>query len=243
MPWLLPLYVATAVFGVGITLADLLGAFSHLTHDGGGHDGGGHDAGGHGFGTHDLAGHDAAQAAAHDIGTHDTGGHEAVHDVAHDGSHDGSAHHDGESAGSTVAQDARMRGSGLMTAMGVARSVVYFCLGFGPVGLFALTQYKSSATTLLWSIPVGAVVMVGTRLLRRVASREISSDITAEDLLMERGVVTVTIGRGEMGKVRVTVGGSYADWYARSKGDTPLKEGTRIRVVDVTDECVYVEEE
>jgi membrane protein implicated in regulation of membrane protease activity len=55
--------------------------------------------------------------------------------------------------------------------------------------------------------------------------------------------VTVTIGRGEMGKVRVTVGGSYVDWYARCKGDVALKVGTRVRVVDVTDECVFVEED
>jgi membrane protein implicated in regulation of membrane protease activity len=136
-----------------------------------------------------------------------------------------------------------MRGSGLVTAMSVVRSVVYFCLGFGPVGLFAMTQYGSPATTLLWSVPVGAVVMVGTRLLRRLASREISSDVSSQDLLMERGVVTVSIGKGQMGKVRVTIGGSYVDWYARCKGETSLKVGTRIRVVDATDECVYVEEE
>ena len=216
MGWLFAIYVATAVFGVGTTVADLLGVFSHLT---GGHDSaGGHDAGG----GHDLAGHGAAGHAA---GSHDAAGHE----------------HPDVSRVSAVAPTEDLRGGGLVRLMSALRSGVYFCLGFGPVGLFAATQYHSPAATLLWSIPVGAAVMLGTRALRRLASREISSDIGKDDLLMEHGVVTVSIHEGQMGKVRVSVGGRYVDWYARCKTDAELIVGTRVRVVDATEECVFVE--
>jgi membrane protein implicated in regulation of membrane protease activity len=201
MGWLLPLYIGTAIFGVGITIADLLGAFSH-------------------FGAH-----------------HDVGGHDLTHDLTH-----GTTHHVEDSAGSAVAHDLQLRGGAMVRTVGALRSLVYFCLGFGPVGIFAMTQYHSAGATLLWSIPLGAVVMVGTRMLRRALSREISSDIHGSDLLLEKGVVTVTIGRGQMGKVRVTVGGTYVDWYARAKADRELPVGARVRVVDATDECVFVEE-
>ena len=215
MGWLFAIYVATAVFGVGTTVADLLGVFSHLT---GGH---GHD-GGHDAADHDAVGHDAA--------AHGGAGH---HAVGHDPTD--------ATRVSAVAPDAEMRGGGLVRLLSSLRSGVYFCLGFGPVGLFAATQYHNPAVTLLWSIPVGVAVMLGTRALRRLASREISSDIGKDDLLMERGVVTVSIHEGQMGKVRVSVGGRYVDWYARCKTDAELAVGARIRVVDATEECVFVE--
>ncbi len=223
MSWLRALYIGATIFGAGITLADLLGVFSHLLHG----DGGGHDA----------VGHDTA----HDVG-HDAGGHDTAHDVTHD-SHDGAhvAHPSPESTGSPVAHDLRMRGSGLVRAMTVLRSLIYFCLGFGPVGLFALTRYQSPLATLAWSVPLGAIVMLGTRALRSLAAREVSSDIASGELLMEPGVVTVTIGKDAMGKVRLTVEGRYVDYYARTRGGEELAVGTRIRVVEATEDCVYVD--
>jgi membrane protein implicated in regulation of membrane protease activity len=238
MGWLTPLYIATAIFGVGITLADLFGLFSHLAHGQGadaGH-GAAHDAGGAHGAAHDT---DGAHGAAHDTGS----AHPlpAVHpsSVTHPSfDHPVSTE---ESTGSAVAQDVVPRGGGLVRAMSAVRSVVYFCLGFGPVGLFALTQYRHPAATLLWSVPVGVVVLVGARALRSLASREMSSEIAKEDLLMEHGTVLVTIRRGAMGKVRISVGGRYVDCYARGKEETELPVGARVRVVESSEDHVVVE--
>ena len=143
---------------------------------------------------------------------------------------------------SVVAHDARRRGDVALRVMGVFRSLVYFALGFGPVGWFATTQYSSAAATLAWSIPMGAVVMLGTRFVRSLMRRELSSDISAEDMLMERGVVTVSIGRGQMGRVRLKVGGTYVERFARSRDPgEALGVGTAIRVTDVAKDCVTVE--
>ena len=128
--------------------------------------------------------------------------------------------------------------------MTVVRSVVYFATGFGPVGWFATTQYESLMPTLAWSVPVGLLVMVGTRGLRRLIRRDLSSDVVSTDLIMERGTVTVSIGRGQMGRVRISVGGVYKEWYARAKDpEEDLRVGTPVRVVDTGEECVFVERE
>jgi hypothetical protein len=251
MPWLQALYIAATIFGVGITAADLFGAFAHLAHgDTGGHDTSGHDDGGHAALDHDTSGHDSGghDTAGHDVGSHDTLGHDSSHDSTHDSVHDlvhdhgASHHHLEESTGSPLAHDVRMRGIGLVRALTAVRSLIYFCLGFGPVGLFAMTRYDSAAATLAWSLPFGAIVMAGTRLLRRFASREVSSDIPSGDLLLTEGEVTVSIGRSAMGRVRLAVEGRYVDCFARSRADGVLGVGTRVRVVESTDECVVVEE-
>ena len=47
-----------------------------------------------------------------------------------------------------------------------------------------------------------------------------------------------------MGKVRVKIGGTYAERFAKSKNpDQSIQSGTNVRVVDVTDECLWVEKE
>ncbi len=197
MEWIRSLYIAASIFGVGITIADLIGAFSSLTE-------GGADAGNGG-----------------DDG--ETGGDEHSSVLAHD----------------------LRRGPGialrLMTAL---RSIVYFAVVFGPVGWFATTQYARPLASLAWSVPVGLGVMISARILRKLFRKDLSSDIKPTDLLMETGIVTVSIGAGEMGKARVVVGGTYVDRFAQAHNpNDEIRVGTRIRVVDVTDECVYVEEE
>ena len=60
---------------------------------------------------------------------------------------------------------------------------------------------------------------------------------------MERGTVTVTIEPKQLGRVRIRVGGALVDRYARSHSDKAIEPGTEIRVIDITDECVYIEPE
>ena len=272
MGWLLSLYIATTVFGVGVTFVDLLGGFGARSEDtsDGEASGGADDAV-----VGDAAVGDAADGLGGDEGS---GGDEgtAGEDTDADGADEGG---DAEGAGedtadeggeqeaetdegtvgesavgdaavgdaervSVVAHDRRQRGNAVIRILSVARSVVYFSLGFGPVGLFATLRGEGVGVGLAWSIPVGVAVMIGTRLLRKVLRQEIDSQFRGEDFIMERGKVIVSIGRGQIGKVRINVGGTYADRYAKAKNSKEdIPAGASVRVVDVTDEYIYIERE
>jgi membrane protein implicated in regulation of membrane protease activity len=210
------LYIAATVFGAGVTVVDMLGVLGSQAGEEGDGEGG------------DDEGDDVGDEEG-DGGEEDVEG-EAGDDTGHP---------------SVVAHDLRSRNAQRWIVRGLTalRTLVYFSLGFGPVGWFAFARYSTAATTLLWSVPSGMVVMVGARLLRRLMRRELDSQVSASEMLMEKGEVTVTIPEGQMGKVRVSVGGTYVDRYARSKGPERIAVGTTVRVVDVGDECIYVEAE
>ena len=95
-----------------------------------------------------------------------------------------------------------------------------------------------------WSVPVGVVAMIGGRLLRQLQRQRLDSQLSDADMIMERGEVLVSIGKGQIGKVRLLVEGVYAERYARAHDPAKsLPVGASVRVVDVSEECVYVEEE
>jgi membrane protein implicated in regulation of membrane protease activity len=60
---------------------------------------------------------------------------------------------------------------------------------------------------------------------------------------MEKGTVTVSVQPNQLGRVRIRLGGALVDRYARSKLDKPISPGTEIRVIDIGDDCVFVEPE
>jgi len=121
---------------------------------------------------------------------------------------------------------------------------VHFSVGFGPVGLVALATGRSPANSLAWSIPVGIVTCVGGRLLRRIQRSELDSQLKEEDLIMEQGVVSVSIKNGQLGKVRIRLEGTYAERFARAKNPQEnFPVGSQIRIVDVAEDCVYVEKD
>jgi membrane protein implicated in regulation of membrane protease activity len=235
MTWLLSLYIGATVFGVGVTLIDFLGLLGDQEDDA---DDGGAEA---------LDSDGGAIEADFDVDAGD-----ADFDGDADADFDGGAGEpaeaddagDVEEAGSDAGHDIRRRRSIILRIMTGLRSLVYFALGFGPVGWFALSTGQSTMMSLAYAAPVGGVVLLGARLLRRVLRSELTSEIKESDLLMEKGTVTVTVNPGQLGRVRVTVGGAYADRYARGKDtEEPLRPGELVRVVEVSDECVYVERE
>ena len=219
MDWLFPVYIAATIFGVGITAVDLFGLIGGQSDEAGGSE---DDAAGDAESDFDGEAGDSGQVE---------GGEEAADE--------------GEGEGDRVSVaglDKRQRGSWVMRILSAVRNVVYFTLGFGPVGWFALARGEGTGSSLIWSIPVGIGVMVGVRLIRRLMRQELDSQLKDQDLLMEKATVSVTINKGRMGKVRVRVGGTYTDRYARSKNpEETIPIDTEVRVVDATDDCLYVE--
>jgi membrane protein implicated in regulation of membrane protease activity len=239
MDTMLAVYIGATVFGVGVTIADLVGAFSSI------------GEGGEGDADVDIDAGDADADADFDgdldgdfeVDAGD-GGDGGDGEVDVDGDEAGGDEDADESGGSVAGHDKRYRIPVGLRILSMARNLVYFALGFGPVGWFATTQYDANATTLAWSLPVGVAVMVTARGLRRLMRRDLTSSIDTSDLLMEPGKVTVSIMPQQMGKVRVLVSGVYTERFARGRDAAQaFPVGTAVRVVDADDTCVYVEKE
>ena len=145
--------------------------------------------------------------------------------------------------GSIAGHDRRQRHSIVMRIMSATRSVVYFSLGFGPVGWFGTATGETVVSTLVWSSGVGAVILVLAHLLRRLLRSELNSNIKETDTLLEKGTVTVRIQPGALGRIRLKIGAAYTDRYARTRGEETLDPGVEVRVVDIDEDCLVVERE
>lgn len=224
------LYIALAVFGLGVTVVDLFGALDHgdSGHDGSGHDALGHDADGHDLG-HDSGTHDAV---GHEAGAHDADGHDAV---GHDGP--------GSVFGAVRAEPAGMRRSASVARfIGALRSLVYFSLGAGPTGLVALALGLGARASLLWSVGAGLAIAALALFLRRFLRRDLDSSFKPEDFILEEAQVTVSIASGLMGKAEVRKYGAASEIYVRAKaGDLAFPRGSRVRIIDYRDDCYLVE--
>ncbi len=228
---LLSIYIASAVLGLGITVIDMMGLFGDESSE-----------------TEGADGDDGAEVFSTDNTESDFDG-EAAGESAEDGEADSNGTnpsavgHDSDEKRFRSAYLRKHRRSLALTVLSGARNIVYFALGFGPAGLFALSQ-MSEPQTLLWSIPVGAVSLAGARMLRRLVRKELDSQISTEELLLEPGKVTVGIAPGELGKVRIHYSGAYVERYARAADPAMrIEAGRSIRVADIGDDCIYVEPE
>jgi len=267
MDTLLSLYIACTIFGVGVTIVDMLGILGDFFHgsehgtDGADHSDHGGDHGDHGgmHGDFDVTHSDHGDFdGAYGVHDSDHGDFDITHgdhwgehgdfDTTH-GEHGGEQHGDhvaGEHGekGPVIPFEHYRERHVLPRILSITRSLVHFSLGFGPVGWFALATGRTEMVSLGWSMLVGTIALIGGRLLRRIQQSELDSQLTVEDLIMERGEVIVSIGKGQMGKVRIHLEGTYADRFARAKNpEESFRVGTKIRVVDVSDECVYIEED
>ncbi len=241
MSWLFSCYIAATIFGVGVTVIDMFGILGYLMHhgsedaDGDSHDGGDHadyHADGYNNGGDHAGGHDS--------------GHELDHAGGHEGGHPGEHQHGSghEAQNLAWAHETERDIHILPRVLLLTRSVVHFSLGFGPVGVFALLTGKSYLVSTAWSVPVGIIALIGGRFLRRIQRHELDSQIRSDEMLMEKGQVLVSIVKGQLGKVRVNLDGVYVERYARAQNpQKSLPVGTTVRVVDVSEECIYVEED
>ena len=237
MDWLLSLYIGATIIGVGVTLFDLFGLLG--SHDGD-QSGIGHDSNSVESAAEQADGF-AEQAdgfADHAAQVDDLGQSGSV--VGQDRPRDIRSNRDRISSGTNGADAEGARP--ILAILSIARNVIYFCLGFGPVGWFALATTGDPWRSLAWSLPVGGIALMGTRALRRFMRHELNSEIKSSELLLERGDVIVSIGAGELGRVRIRLGDLYVERFARAADQAlSIRVGTHVRVTDVNDECVYVE--
>ena len=197
------LFWFTAIFGVGVTVVDLLGLI------GGGSD----DSGEGGSGEDGAAGSGENAAGGSDRGDYGS-----------------AAGHLGGGSGTPVLSFLRW-----------ARTLVYFCLGFGPFGLAAGAFGSGFGGRLVWSLAGGVSMAILARLFFRFQRTRLDSTLQDEELLLEPATVIVPIAAGGMGKVRVHFGQSVAERYARAElADQRFAMDDRVIISQVTEQCVYV---
>jgi hypothetical protein len=174
-----------------------------------------------------AAGHDGCGDQA---GDHDGADHDA------DGGHETDAHH-----GPVLAPG----GAGLrfLTAFfGLLRIGVYFSLGAGPTGLFALFMGLGTVKSLLWSAGAGAGLAVLARLLRRLVRRELDSSIKSGELLMEKAVILIPVAPGKTGKALVRQFGREREIYVRCRDqEAAFAKGSEARIVDADESWFWIE--
>jgi hypothetical protein len=207
------LYIFATVFGLGVVLVD----FFMMMSSGSGDEAGSYDVDGEGHG------HDDSSSQ-------------------HDSSSDDASHHGHHPEGSVVGhQRYAQRGGYLLKTLGFFRNVIYFCVGFGPVGLFAQFVDHSSFA-LIWAIGAGLVISFVAALFRRIQSDKLDSSINDSELLLEKATVLVSIGPGKMGKVRITHGGMNIDRFAMAKNNIDeFQAGDEAIVSEIRDEYVIIE--
>ncbi len=124
------------------------------------------------------------------------------------------------------------------------RTLVYFCLGFGPFGLAAGAFGSGPVGSLVWSLAGGVSMSVLARLFFRFQRTRLDSSLHDEELLMEPGTVIVPIAAGSMGKVRVLFGQSVTERYARAEDSSEeFASGEQVVISRITQQCVYVRRE
>jgi hypothetical protein len=231
--FLTQLFIAATIFSLGVLVIDFLRL----------------------LGSHD----DGAADHVNDV-THLEGGHALDHAgwLEHDHGADGGDHHafdhtDMDDAGishSAEALDAQPdrddspHGSdiAILTWIKYMRWSVYFCLGFGPVGWISMAAGRSAG----WALVVAALSGFASVALAQVFFRFRPGDTgmvpAPEEMLWEQATVTIPLSHTRLGRVRVTQGMSVQEPFALAVAEgVEFHTGDQVRIVRVTDACVYVE--
>jgi hypothetical protein len=154
----------------------------------------------------------------------------------------GEGHHTGDHVGDTAADhNGDDHGHGPLILLRYLRMAVYFALGFGPLGLVAMTTGTGILGSLAWAVPGGIVTAGLARAFLRWQQRDVDSSVQDHELLAERALVLVPLSHRNMGRIRVRVGQSVVERYALAEDEgESFRTAEVVEVVRVTDECVYV---
>ncbi|MDR2394303.1 MAG: hypothetical protein LBD93_09155 [Treponema sp.] len=129
----------------------------------------------------------------------------------------------------------------LTKILGFLRTGVYFSLGAGPTGLFALFLGRSPGKSLIWSAGLGAGIAFMAHLLRKLLRRDLDSSLKPGELIMEKAVITVPLAPGAAGKAVVRHFGKETEVYVRSKDPgTAFSKGAEVWIVDFDASWYYV---
>jgi len=129
----------------------------------------------------------------------------------------------------------------ILSVLSYLRLFVYFCLGFGPMGLVALATGRSAFASLLVAIPVGVAAVFLASAFFRFQRQDTDSQLTGADLIGRTGTVIVPLDAQTMGKIRVLVGPVVTEQYALAADPgAAFNNGDQVMIASVTDECMYV---
>lgn len=119
------------------------------------------------------------------------------------------------------------------------RNFVNFILGFGWSAILLQPSIPSWPVLILVSVIIGVALVAGVMyLFKWLASMQQSGNINLEKAAAgSEGTVYLTIpgARAGKGKVQITISGAVREYEAVYEGESALKTGTPIRVVDVID--------
>jgi len=125
--------------------------------------------------------------------------------------------------------------------MGLLRNAVYFSLGFGPTGLFALFSGIARTSGLVWACAVGAAMMLLARLLKRFIRRDLDSSINSNELLQEKGVLLLPIEDDKISKAIIHQYGRNIEIYVRCKNNKGIiPKGKEISIEDYDNDVYWV---
>jgi hypothetical protein len=126
--------------------------------------------------------------------------------------------------------------------MGLLRLAVYFALGAGPTGLFALLTGLSRGQSLLWSLGGGIGIAALTRLLRKFLRRDLDSSIKGEELLMEKALILVPVNPGEIGKALVRRFDREMEIYVRCRNPgAAFPKGAEVQITEYDENFYWIE--
>jgi hypothetical protein len=229
--FLTELFIAATVFSLGVLAIDFLGLL-------GPHDGGA-------TGDMDTVTHvDGAFALDHPGGLEHSGDADdgGLHDIAHTGTAQFADGHDSADQGHEAAALSHQGDVAILGGIKYMRWSVYFCLGFGPVGWISMAAGRSAG----WSFVIAALAGVASVALAQLFFRLRPADTgalpPADEMLWERATVTIPLTHARLGRVRVTVGMTVHEPFALAVAEgVEFHTGDSVRIVRVTDACVYVE--
>ena len=119
------------------------------------------------------------------------------------------------------------------------RNFVNFILGFGWSAILLQPSISSWPVLILVSVVIGVALVAGVMyLFKWLASMQQSGNINLQKAAAgSEGTVYLTIpgARAGKGKVQISISGAVREYDAVYEGESALKTGTPIRVVDVID--------
>lgn len=241
---ILQLYIATAIFGIGVVALDFLGILGEHGQDGDGAidiDGGDVGSieadGGADFDAAVDADFDAAidvDSGVDGLGVDGPGVH--ISGTEFDGGDATEVHVDGH-----YTDFDKSTGSWILSLMAYLRLTVYFCMGFGPTGWVALSTGRPPVVSLVIASAVGIVSLFLAQAFFRLQQSYTDSSLSSHDLLRQEATVMIPVGHKDMGKVRIQLGMSVTEQYAlASNPNDAFRSGDKVHITRVTDECVYV---